>query len=163
MFSRYHILLYFKNKTGRQIFEIFLVNQTCPEDYFECGTLEMCIPSLWRCDGDNDCYDKSDEVSRFDLIIAVPMSKSVIFSLSLKRSIALYHLAVRHTSSAVMAVAFRRIGAATLITTAMTAATKLIAVSDGNFVYFSCRIEMKMARSIGTLVTNPHPTHREGG
>jgi hypothetical protein len=38
------------------------VNQTCPEDYFECQTLEMCIPSLWRCDGDNDCYDKSDEV-----------------------------------------------------------------------------------------------------
>ena len=60
------------------------MNQTCPEDYFECGTLEMCIPSLWRCDGDNDCYDKSDEVSRFDLIIAVPMSKSFIFSLSQK-------------------------------------------------------------------------------
>lgn len=39
------------------------VNQTCSEDYFECQTLEMCIPSLWRCDGDNDCYDKSDEVN----------------------------------------------------------------------------------------------------
>lgn len=41
---------------------VFAVNQTCPEEYFQCETMGMCIPSLWRCDGDNDCYDKSDEV-----------------------------------------------------------------------------------------------------
>ena len=37
------------------------VNQTCPADFFQCST-DLCIPNLWKCDGDNDCSDKSDEV-----------------------------------------------------------------------------------------------------
>ncbi|XP_059482311.1 sortilin-related receptor-like [Neocloeon triangulifer] len=44
-----------------------LVNGTCPSvantcasDYFRCKS-GNCIPKLWRCDGDNDCADNSDE------------------------------------------------------------------------------------------------------
>ncbi|XP_056671085.1 low-density lipoprotein receptor-related protein 8 isoform X2 [Monodelphis domestica] len=32
----------------------------CEENQFQCGN-ERCIPSVWRCDEDNDCVDNSDE------------------------------------------------------------------------------------------------------
>lgn len=32
----------------------------CEEDQFRCRN-ERCIPSVWRCDEDNDCSDNSDE------------------------------------------------------------------------------------------------------
>ncbi|XP_046665505.1 sortilin-related receptor-like isoform X3 [Homalodisca vitripennis] len=43
-------------------------NGTCPEDkdkkcspdHFKCNN-DLCIPKLWKCDGDNDCGDFSDE------------------------------------------------------------------------------------------------------
>ncbi|MED6237065.1 hypothetical protein ATANTOWER_018422 [Ataeniobius toweri] len=32
----------------------------CEIGQFQCKN-EVCIPSLWRCDDDNDCSDSSDE------------------------------------------------------------------------------------------------------
>ncbi|XP_054265258.1 sortilin-related receptor-like isoform X2 [Macrosteles quadrilineatus] len=36
-------------------------NKKCPTDHFKCEN-DICIPVLWRCDGDNDCGDFSDEM-----------------------------------------------------------------------------------------------------
>ncbi|CAB3366798.1 Hypothetical predicted protein [Cloeon dipterum] len=36
------------------------VKYKCPVDYFRCRN-GNCVPKLWRCDGDNDCSDNSDE------------------------------------------------------------------------------------------------------
>ncbi|KAJ9597637.1 hypothetical protein L9F63_011506, partial [Diploptera punctata] len=35
-------------------------NSTCAKEQFTCGN-KLCVPKLWRCDGDNDCGDNSDE------------------------------------------------------------------------------------------------------
>nr|3A7Q_B Chain B, Low-density lipoprotein receptor-related protein 8 [Homo sapiens] len=32
----------------------------CEKDQFQCRN-ERCIPSVWRCDEDDDCLDHSDE------------------------------------------------------------------------------------------------------
>uniref|UniRef100_A0ACB8F428 Low-density lipoprotein receptor- protein 8 n=1 Tax=Sphaerodactylus townsendi TaxID=933632 RepID=A0ACB8F428_9SAUR len=32
----------------------------CEEDQFQCRN-ERCIPSIWKCDEDDDCSDNSDE------------------------------------------------------------------------------------------------------
>ena len=32
----------------------------CPKNKFKCNS-EKCIPSIWTCDGDDDCGDRSDE------------------------------------------------------------------------------------------------------
>lgn len=38
---------------------------TCDKDQFVCeeykGHARMCIPMTWKCDGQNDCVDMSDE------------------------------------------------------------------------------------------------------
>lgn len=34
---------------------------TCSADQFQCVTSNQCIPKNWRCDGDRDCPDGSDE------------------------------------------------------------------------------------------------------
>ncbi|XP_076310963.1 sortilin-related receptor-like isoform X2 [Tachypleus tridentatus] len=36
------------------------LNSTCAPEQFTCSN-ELCIPNLWKCDGDNDCGDSSDE------------------------------------------------------------------------------------------------------
>jgi len=33
---------------------------TCDDDHWQC-TNQQCIPLVWRCDGDIDCHDNSDE------------------------------------------------------------------------------------------------------
>lgn len=38
------------------------VSLTCSTEQFKCSN-ELCIPNLWKCDGDNDCGDKSDEIN----------------------------------------------------------------------------------------------------
>ena len=38
----------------------FLSVGTCDQDEFTCGN-GTCIQSTWRCDGDYDCSDQSDE------------------------------------------------------------------------------------------------------
>ncbi|KAL8178645.1 UNVERIFIED_CONTAM: Low-density lipoprotein receptor- protein 8 [Gekko kuhli] len=32
----------------------------CEDDQFQCRN-ERCIPSIWKCDEDDDCSDNSDE------------------------------------------------------------------------------------------------------
>src|SRR6218665_1368755 len=36
-------------------------NKTCLNDEFQCHTDHRCISERWRCDGDSDCDDRSDE------------------------------------------------------------------------------------------------------
>ena len=33
----------------------------CPEGYMKCAN-DRCIPRAWRCDGDDDCMDGTDEI-----------------------------------------------------------------------------------------------------
>lgn len=33
---------------------------TCSEDQFNCGD-QRCIPNIWKCDGEVDCANRSDE------------------------------------------------------------------------------------------------------
>lgn len=44
------------------IFVLFtcVTERTCEADSFRCDS-GKCIPNRWRCDGDNDCDDLSDE------------------------------------------------------------------------------------------------------
>ena len=32
-------------------------------EMFQCADLSLCVPVSWRCDGTDDCDDKSDESS----------------------------------------------------------------------------------------------------
>ena len=41
----------------------------CPEDHFKCAN-DKCIPSVWECDGDNDCGDNTGTQS--DILLLVP-------------------------------------------------------------------------------------------
>lgn len=36
-------------------------NKTCSDDEFQCHSDDRCISDRWRCDGDTDCSDGSDE------------------------------------------------------------------------------------------------------
>ena len=38
----------------------FSVHSSCSAEQFTCGN-GFCVPKLWRCDGENDCGDNSDE------------------------------------------------------------------------------------------------------
>lgn len=45
----------FANKTCPQL------GNTCPPNFFACNN-QKCIPPMYRCDGENDCRDNSDEL-----------------------------------------------------------------------------------------------------
>ena len=40
---------------------VFSAKTSCGSDQFECVEEKHCIPYVWRCDGDRDCQDGSDE------------------------------------------------------------------------------------------------------
>lgn len=37
------------------------IASTCSEEHFACKN-SLCVPKLWKCDGEDDCGDNSDEV-----------------------------------------------------------------------------------------------------
>ena len=41
-------------------YDLILGSNTCAEDEFTCGN-KRCIPETWKCDGQEDCGDGSDE------------------------------------------------------------------------------------------------------
>ncbi len=46
-------------------------NGMCDEEEFMCEASLVCIPELWRCDGDPDCLDESDEAG-CDQVVCPP-------------------------------------------------------------------------------------------
>lgn len=39
----------------------FAAQMTCGVDEFRCKDSGRCIPARWKCDGEDDCGDASDE------------------------------------------------------------------------------------------------------
>lgn len=44
------------------IFLCFVGQVQCRDDQFQCNSTGRCIPDVWRCDGEDDCEDQSDEM-----------------------------------------------------------------------------------------------------
>lgn len=40
---------------------LFPAQMTCGVDEFRCKDSGRCIPARWKCDGEDDCGDESDE------------------------------------------------------------------------------------------------------
>ena len=44
-----------------QVCLFFCSDHTCPSNHSKCANSSRCIPDVWRCDGESDCPDGSDE------------------------------------------------------------------------------------------------------
>lgn len=42
--------------------DLLTAQTACAVDEFLCKDFGRCIPAHWKCDGDNDCRDSSDEL-----------------------------------------------------------------------------------------------------
>ena len=51
-----------------------LAPTTCSVTEFKCADGIQCIPNKWRCDGDADCKDKSDEASCANMTTKAPVT-----------------------------------------------------------------------------------------
>ena len=51
----------------------------CPDSKFKCVINGNCILSVWRCDGENDCRDRSDEAGCGKLYLS--LSSALMFLL----------------------------------------------------------------------------------
>ena len=40
---------------------VVAASPTCPPDKFQCSDHKLCVPVGWKCDGEEDCLDGSDE------------------------------------------------------------------------------------------------------
>lgn len=41
---------------------VIFLEPTCSADHFQCSS-DRCIPLSFKCDSDNDCGDRSDEIN----------------------------------------------------------------------------------------------------
>ena len=48
------------NQLKQQSFPVFSAGRHCPLDEFQCNNT-LCKPLAWKCDGEDDCGDNSDE------------------------------------------------------------------------------------------------------
>ena len=55
------------------VFCLLVAPATCAVTDFKCGT-GQCVPKKWRCDGDGDCRDKSDEVACGTMTTKAPVT-----------------------------------------------------------------------------------------
>ena len=56
-----HIWVFYFLLSCIDFFPVFISEKECKEDEFKCSNSRKCIDIKWKCDGDFDCSDHSDE------------------------------------------------------------------------------------------------------